>query len=781
MKAELKLGSVNQIIKDTDIYEAGDSLDSIAMVVKGRVRVHGYGISHLVGSGSFLGLRDLGHGAHGVTYTAQTNAVIYVFSVSGSLGDVKRIVQAKRDYGALMVAGLSRSLVEQEKAYEELQDAAEESYRMVSRAYQGCLDIAKETGADFEKLPAMERLYPFDEPQILALEKIRYYQACARVPMEVQKSFYGASEEICIYPVKEQISLLHQLHDYSRALTEYLEQLMKSLVLDHRSLYGAMAGVVSTLQRADQDASGAMAILDQVIDRINRLETLLQERADVTVEIDRNVMEEIYFKLLNPGNAGGSSVEAMGDTLALVEDSTPDASELENTLDHILSFAGVDGETAGRFVNLIHQFENMSDKESTSDEARSLRRSILKEYYPIYKQVFLRDYQSEESSPIEVELFLRYGFLSERLLREDLINELLTLDTVGGNQGGSRVYDMKEWLQAIYRGEREPSKNEFDMDYEEYLRDKRKNKEITEQEQKVLQTDQMKKLDFEIQNMFRVNHRLVNGQISIFVPFLYTEGCGASLERSFLSKEKVCAAVNRLRRIDFSAFYRESMYNKQMPGVSKEFIQEEVCPDVIVMPTIGSKDIMWQELSGRKRNTPGRFLLPVFLEGDLDKHITHLTGSFRWELCRTMQGAYWNNIQYKSLTSEYSDFLQFYRKNKELSDERKEKLKLQIQKNRNNSREVFASDYMNWIQHESQGGMVLSKPVREILATYCPFAAELRLNLEGQPVFQTAMARFQRERSKKCREYDLKFRIWQKDQVEVPPEIVATRDFYQEL
>ena len=81
----------------------------------------------------------------------------------------------------------------------------------------------------------------------------------------------------------------------------------------------------------------------------------------------------------------------------------------------------------------------------------------------------------------------------------------------------------------------------------------------------------------------------------------------------------------------------------------------------------------------------------------------------------------------KSLTSEYSDFIQFYKKNRELSEDKKDKLKMQIQKCRNNTREVFVVDYENWIKHEAHGGIVLSKPVREIMATYCPFAIpELR-------------------------------------------------------
>ena len=33
----------------------------------------------------------------------------------------------------------------------------------------------------------------------------------------------------------------------------------------------------------------------------------------------------------------------------------------------------------------------------------------------------------------------------------------------------------------------------------------------------------------------------------------------------------------------------------------------------------------------------------------------------------------------------------------------------------------------------------------------------------------------------KTKEYDLKFRVWDKDKVDVPQEIVKTRDFYVEM
>lgn len=782
MKTGLKIDSVNQILKDTDIYEAGDMVESVALVVKGRIRIHNRGISFLAGTGSFLGISDIDRGVHNLTYTAQTNAVIYVFSVSGSMQDVQRIIQMNKDYGALMVANLSKALADVTGIYQKLHVATEESYQYMKETYQRCGDIARKTGVSVGEVYGLENLQPFEQIQEPDLDKMKYYQACSKVSIEVQKAFFGSSADICLYHVKEQIELLHQLHRFCRNHAEYLESALKPLVLDRQSLYDMVARLAATVQRMGEDGSAILSELDQIIDHINQLETILSDKADIATEIDRNVMEETYFSLLNPASERTQSTEITADAdLALTEEMAMDASELDNSMERILQFAELDAETAQNFTLLVEQFQELPDKESVEDDVRNLRRSILKDYYKIYKKVFLKDYQSREETPIEVDLFLRYGFLSERLLSERLIEELLMLDHSSSSYGGCKVYDMKEWLTAIIQGEREPSKNEFDMDYDEFLRDQKKNKAITPQQHEALSRSREHKLEFEINNMFRVNHRLVSGQITTFVPFLYTEGCSSSLERMFLAKEKINAAVNRIRRIDYSAFYRESLYTREVEGIKKEFIQQEIFPDVIVMPTAGSRGIMWQELSGRRRNTPGRFLLPAFLEGDLDKIMIHLVGSFRWELCRTMQGAYWNDIQTKSLTSEYSDFLQFYRKNKDLSDDKKEKLKLQIQKNRNNTREIFASDYENWIRHEAKGGIVLSKPVREIMATYCPFALDIRKSIEGQPIFKDAMARFNRERGKKNKEYELKFRVWEKDHINVPQEIIATRDFYRDL
>ena len=263
---------------------------------------------------------------------------------------------------------------------------------------------------------------------------------------------------------------------------------------------------------------------------------------------------------------------------------------------------------------------------------------------------------------------------------------------------------------------------EFDLDYEEYIRSLRKTNEITEEEGNKRLNDKMARLDYEIQNMFQYNNRLVNGQILSFVPFLQESSFITGIKKAFVTSNTINEAIEELKKIDYSVFYREEFYDNAELNIKREYVVKEVFPDIILFPNSGENGIMWQELSGRKRDSKGRFLLPSFTVKNLQELFIKVLGRYHWELCRTIQGAAWNNIKYKSLTSEYMDYIQFYRKNRELSEDRKEKLKAQIQKSRNNSREVFTTDYEAWIRNESQGAIRLNKVTREMLATYCPFS-----------------------------------------------------------
>lgn len=781
MKAELKKGSVNQIIKGEDIFVQGDNAVYIGLVLKGRIRVHAVGVNLEIGSGHFLGICDLPDASYRVTYTAETNSAIYIFQAGVNLQEtLDEILGANKEYGPLMVTAMNKYIRGLGGICQVLEKQSEDTYQRIGAIYQSYQNLSRIHGTNLVTIETAEQLTPNVHEDGVETDLIAYYTACCGVKPEVQKAFYSSSGIIVRHHLMEQIALVRTLIRQCETDAQYLRSMMQPLMLSSANLYYASMDLASSLQHMNISDKESMQLFDQVIDQINEVETVLYDKASVDMQIDHNAMEEEYFTLLSHGDSPKEQ-SVMMEEFALVEGTYVNIEELDGALDQILAKADLDAGKEREFRDLIQQFEVLPDKASTEDDVRTLRRSIMKIFYELYEKVFVWDYCNGGDSPLVIDLFLRFGYLSEKLLSQELREELLNFDRNVHSQGDCQVYDMKEWLTAIYAGDKEPSKNDFDQDYQEYLREQKKNGAITVEEQRAMEQDQGAKLHYEIQNMFRSNHRLLSGQTSTFVPFLYTEGCMSSLSRSHLSKDKIASCMRKLRQIDYSVFYREILYTEGQWSNKKEYIMEEVVPDVIVMPGCGSKGLMWQELSGRRRNSKGRFLLPLFFEGDLEPMMIGLFGRFRWELCRTMQGASWNNVQIKSLTSEYCDFVQFYRKNRELSEERKEKLKLQIQKCRNNLREVFVVDYMNWIRHEARGGMMLSKPVREIMATYCPFAKEIRESIADQPLFRDAMARFNRENGKKQKEYDLKFRVWEKDGIEVPSEIVETSKFYREM
>ena len=163
---------------------------------------------------------------------------------------------------------------------------------------------------------------------------------------------------------------------------------------------------------------------------------------------------------------------------------------------------------------------------------------------------------------------------------------------------------------------------------------------------------------------------------------------------------------------------------------------------------------MWQEIVGRNRLTPARMMLPVFQLESLEKVMVRMVGEYRWEMCKRVQGARWNDVTEPSLTSLYYDFLQFYRKNPELSPDTKEKIRSGLQKCKQNFKEYFLSDYMVYIMFESKGSPHLTKNARAILFGQCPFSAPIRQALSSNPIYQELLEAHGRSVAERCKKLD---------------------------
>lgn len=448
-------------------------------------------------------------------------------------------------------------------------------------------------------------------------------------------------------------------------------------------------------------------------------------------------------------------------------------------MDHILRYAGYNNNEIEEICTKINKYKSLPDMHSTDEVAYKLRRTITPMFYEIYRKVFLKAVQDESTLTPIIEMFLNFGFMDMELVGEEKAKALYDMTAHMDICHSENIYTIYTWLKAIYQGKKEPSKNEFDMDFVNYLAEERTAGKITKQQEMELRDDCTMKVEYEIKNMFATVNKTTYGKITSFCPILNEYDLINSIDKMLVTSEKIENALNDIRKVDFSLFYREVNFADPAKGINKELIMKEIMPDIILMPNVGIRAMMWQETAGIKRDTPGRFMFPIFTSVDLSDMMLETVARFRWEMCRKIQGVHWNDIRDKSLTAEYCSYIQFYRKNNELSAEAKEKVKSTLTKVKNNYREVFVRDYVNWIKFESKGSFRLNKISRDILVRYCPFVKNIRNELKINPMYQNSIQRYEVEVMRKLQRYKGVYEKYQKSGGVITQELKDNILYYQ--
>ena len=454
----------------------------------------------------------------------------------------------------------------------------------------------------------------------------------------------------------------------------------------------------------------------------------------------------------------------------------------EDCLLHILEYADLSPDEIKTFQDQVNKYLSLPDLTSTDSAAYKIRKQIAPLFYDVYYKVFLQAVENEESASPVIEMFLNFGFMDTKLAGEERTKALYDLTGRLRQFHSERIYTIYEWLKSIYYGKKEPSKNEFELDYPAYLLEQRKNGDLTDEQVKRMRDDQKEKVRFEINNMFTSANRITYGKITTFCPILGEYDLINSIDKMAVTVERLEDELNKIRSIDFSLFYREVKYMGQGAGsdiLTHESLMTEVLPDIILMPNAGTKAMMWQDTADKRRDTPARFLFPIFTAANLVDMMGETAARYRWEMCRKIQGVRWNDVREKSLTSEYCDYLQFYRKNRDLSADAKDKLKTAISRAKNNYREVFVKDYQNWVKYECNGSFRLNKVARDILVVYCPFTKTYRADLKSNPVYQLSIPKFERDNAKKVQILKALYDKYEKAGGEITPALTENLMYYQ--
>ena len=405
-----------------------------------------------------------------------------------------------------------------------------------------------------------------------------------------------------------------------------------------------------------------------------------------------------------------------------------------NALNTILAYSGVSAETATLFEEQIAAFKANDNRYDSSDEARALRRNIGSTFYQVFTPIFMRSL-TDENMPVEVKMFLMFGFVDEELAGEKNTSVLYNMVKAYTPDPEGTVLTLYEWLKKIYFLEAEPSRNEFDQDWPTYLREQKTSGAINDVQMEAMARSPKHRLDFEIHNLFSLGNRMTFGRISSFVPVFDQQNVLRPLDMAYITASKIKEYFDRIRSIDYGVFCRQAVFSNTEIGITQLFFADDITPYMILMPNVGSRASLWQEIEGKNRRTKARMLVSIFNTENTEEAMIRLFGEFRWEMCKTEQGVHWNDVTDPSLTSMYCDYLQFFKKNSALSTEQKEKLKTDLKKYSNNYKNVFIADYLSYIKYESAGSPRLNKVAREILFTFCPFAKEVREKIGENPQY----------------------------------------------
>lgn len=775
----------------TLIYESGDEVETISYVVKGSVTVERPYGPQTITAGSFVAFEDVYGGFYSGDYTAETGTSLLPI-IAESPDSLVQFLNSNQAIHDKIAVPACRLIVQLHNIYEALYNDTADLYSSMEASYDRYKHCCTEFKVKPESfmMPHDAEHYRFDVQDFAKNYNIMATLATAPAKAEAVYKANGVKF------LRIQTSLIKNIFTTYDDLTFYLRSLLSMFVGKTDNCLFAIVGKLC--QRAKK-ANTVMFLLEDMKVTVNNLDTMVQQHTGIALDIDYNRVD-LFFNMAADTNEDDIYAGAMDNDLDLdldldyspyddmpahEDDDTneydsyyDDMPNLSNTLKQLCDF----GELSDRYTEFneyIERFIALPDKESRDDSVRMFRKMFTAAYFELYEEVFIHYARLGERNRI-VELFLDFGLLDERLLTDSQLEFICQVPPLN-RTSPCKVYRMREWLMRIYNGDDIPSKNEFDMEYVDYVRDRKKNEALSPEKERQLLSDNELKVRYEIQNMLKYNCRLLNGRLLSFFPMLHIGNFERGIEDMLLTSEMINEQVTALTKLDYSIFYREMLYADVEKKIEKESIQKEIYPIFILFPVAGINSIMWQEISGKRSNSEGRIFLPAFFEGKMEDTFLSLFAKYHWELCKSIQGGAWNNIAVPSLTSEYSDYIQFYRRNKDLSPEKKEALKNQISRCRNNMREIFASDFVTWMKYESAGSIRLNKVARRILATYCPFSKEIRERIQTQPIFEEAMNKYNREKQKKCKELALRYKALEKKGAEFTDELIITQRFYEEL
>jgi len=744
--------AANEYSEGSVVYGKGDPLEYISLIAEGEVEGSFGGHTFTLGKTDVIGLCDIIPGVYTHAYTAISNVSIYKYPCK-DVRALESLIRENSDFAYLMVSSMTRQVAELLHYRTSLMHESKVAYDLLHDLYSEYSRLCKMYASTPRKLPGIEEINEFSGDDPVEDWVSNFYTEISELGSTAHKMFFHGNPGIESGFLRRCMDDVSRIFQACTAYQDYLGEISKLLL--HKGGYDLFSLIRQLhldsmrIEGADFAVETLMAPLTEALSDMTGIDPeFYQERLDAYWD----ALEE---KRESPDTSDAPAIQGLSHGLL-------------DSLQTILEYSGCDDELASNFARCVHAYTEFPDRNSTDDDVYDTRRDLTKLFYEVYKLVLINSLE-DSTPPTAVNMFLNFGFVDATLAGYENADYLYSIADSFKGDPENNIFTVREWLTAIYQGAIEPSLSEFEMDFQAYVRDLKNTKQIDAAGERRLLADMNAKLLYEMDNAFPVVNRVTFGNPSKFCPVFADHNVQRNIEDTLVTASKVKEILDEIRSIDFSAFYRETAFSNK--NVTNETINVEVLPNIVLMPNVGIRGSMWQEIEGRIRTTPARMFMPVFLENDLTTLMCRLTADFRWEMCKRIQGARWNDLTDPSLTSFYCDYLQFYMNNRSIAMQTMNEIRNELSSARNNYKTVFSNNYLSWIQNEAKGQARLNSIVLGIFMTFMPFPASIRETLSKNMRYNDALQRYNVKRQRRVKRLTLLVRNLSKSPAGAPKEL----------
>jgi hypothetical protein len=475
---------------------------------------------------TFIGTNDLFLSSrHSFSYRASEDSIIFSYAID-DINGIEELFKEKNEYSTYVMNSIF-SLIE--NSYESLNNL-EQLVRNLGTAVDNlCLYfwmLKDKHGFSYEPVhytlrDGMTRFQEIKEKEILLPNSFNAeFLGCSHF-----ENNYSPCEEIdplhmnyckCMYHLKADLkkellnnnfiiaqynctsssillkSILCKIKEALNIAEKYIETLYSD---DEASILGEYINAGAQMGESIHEPVDMIEVQSYILSIIKDTEEVFKNNYHHLLSIDAKALEYRVETSINALKNKVTNDSLLIESGAITE-GIPD--ELQNSAEQILEFSEISKDRYDLFMYSLNEFRELKDKLLDDEHIHSLRENIASVFFEVYESVFKRVSREKNQDRI-YQMFLKYAYMDEKLLNP---KNLCTLYRISKkDEEGNSVFNMKNWLQLIYNKEKNPSVNDFSLDYFDMFRELKKYGKVKASDKAEYENNVDKRLNFEIDNM----------------------------------------------------------------------------------------------------------------------------------------------------------------------------------------------------------------------------------------------------------------------------------------